>query len=134
LQQAVGGIFVQVDYPITWLYYEDLDSVVPFYRDVLGLELVRDQGWAKIFGVNSCSYIGLVDEKHGSVDAAEDKPVLVTLVVEDVDGWYEHLKEQEVPALTEPKHHGGIGVHSFFFEDPAGYKLEVQTFDEPLRG
>ena len=32
---------------ISFLYYRDLARAEAFYRDVLGFELVIDQGWAK---------------------------------------------------------------------------------------
>ncbi len=119
---------MRIEYPITFLYYHDLDSVVPFYRDVLGLELDRDQGWCKIFRLNDHSCLGLVDEAQGSVPASEDKPVLITLVVDDVDAWYQYLRDKGVRVTEEPQMHEDIGVYCFFTEDPAGYKIEIQKF------
>ena len=121
-------ISVKIDYPITFLYYHDLDAVIGLYRDVLGLSLARDQGWCKIFAINSDSYVGLVDERMGSVDVTEDKGVLLTLVVDDVDAWYEHLYECGVQNLSERKLNEELAVYAFFFEDPEGYKIEIQKF------
>jgi len=50
---------------ITWLYYKDLLAMEGFYKEVLGLELVADQGWTKIYKVTNSSFIGLVDERRG---------------------------------------------------------------------
>ena len=121
---------VKIDYPITFLYYRDLDAVIPLYRDVLGLSLARDQGWCKIFAINSDSYVGLVDERMGSLAVTEEKGVLLTLVVDDVDAWYDHLYDAEygVENLTGPSLNEDIGVYGFFFEDPEGYKIEIQQF------
>lgn len=125
---------MKIDYPITFLYYRDLEKVIPFYRDLLGLKLARDQGWCKIFAITPGAYVGLVDEQVGSLDATDDKGVLLTLVVDDVDAWHEHLlhSDFEVESLTSPKLIEDIGVYGFFFEDPEGYMIEIQKFvDEP---
>jgi hypothetical protein len=38
---------------ITFLYYRDLEPIARFYPEIMGLDLVEDQGWAKIFRVES---------------------------------------------------------------------------------
>ncbi len=87
-----------------------------------------DQGWAKIFRINENACVGLVDEKQGSLRATPDKPVLLTLVVDDVNAWHARLSQAGVAGLTEPKLHAGIGVYGFFCEDPGGYMVEIQRF------
>ena len=123
---------MKIQYPITFLYYKDLDTVVPFYRDILGLILARDQGWCKIFSINGMSYVGLVDEAVGSMRMTEEKSVLLTLVVDDVDAWYDHVRAHNVQVLGTPTLHEEIGVYCFFLKDPAGYTLEIQRFVDDL--
>ncbi len=123
---------MKIQYPITFFYYRDLEQVIPFYQDILGLDLVRDQGWCKIFSVNNMAYLGLVDEAAGSVSVSEQKSVLLTLVVDDVDAWYEHFKDRSASVLGPPEWHEEIGVYCFFLMDPAGYKIEIQRFKDPL--
>lgn len=113
---------------ITFLYYEDLDTAVEFYEDNLGLELTVDQGWAKIFRVAEESYIGLVDGGVGYHKPSGDKPVMITLVVPDVDTWYEYLQEMDVETLTEPKDDEELNIRMFLLEDPEGYVIEIQKF------
>jgi len=57
-----------------------------------------------------------------------DKAVLLTLVVEDVDGWHARLADAGVLNLTAPRLHEQVGVYGFFAQDPGGYKLEFQRF------
>jgi extradiol dioxygenase family protein len=45
-----------------------------------------------------------------------------------VQAWHNQLEEAGVESLTEPTLREDIGVHCFFLEDPAGYKIEVQKF------
>ncbi len=55
--------------------------------------------------------------------------VLFTIVSEDVAGWHAKLKAAGVATLTEIKR--GTFCDHFFFEDPAGYALEIQRFHDP---
>lgn len=120
---------------ITFFYYSDLAVAAAFYRDVLGLRLARDQGWCKILALAPSAYVGLVDETRGSLRVAADKPVMLTLVVEEgeVDAWHRRMAAAKVDGLTAPKLSEEIGVYGFFATDPEGYRLEVQSFREPLR-
>jgi len=119
---------VKIEYPIVFLYYKDLEPIIPFYRDILGLPLRIDQGFCKIFSINESSYVGLVDEARGSLRASHDKPVLLTLVVDDVYEWHEYLVARGVNNVTPVAIHQAIGITAFLCEDPGGYKIEIQKF------
>lgn len=121
-------------YPIFFFYYKDLEKALKFYREALELELAIDQGWCKILKINDSAYLGLVDEKKGSLRAVEEKGALLTLVVENVDDWHKKLQEKGVPGLTPIFLNEEIGVYGFFFLDPEGYKIEIQKFLEQERG
>lgn len=116
---------------ITFLYYRDLHPIALFYEDVLGLELVDDQKWARIYRVSGHAFIGMVAGEKGFHQPQEKNAVLVTLVVDDVPRWYEHLQSKGVKMLTELRHMEEIQVRCFFFEDPGGYTFEVQQFLNP---
>ena len=96
---------MRFDSQITFFYYKDLTEPAKFYEEIMGFELEIDQGWAKTALLT-----------------------LVTSTVEEVDEWYEKLKKKGVKLLTEPTTHEAIQVRGFFFEDPAGYKIEIQYF------
>jgi predicted enzyme related to lactoylglutathione lyase len=116
---------------ITFLYYRDLQPVSAFYQDVMGFELVEDQGWAKIYRISGNAYLGIVDEGKGFHKAQEKNAVLVTLVVDDVFWWREHLESQGVNMLTEVRDVQDIQVRCFFCQDPGGYAIEVEQFLGP---
>jgi catechol 2,3-dioxygenase-like lactoylglutathione lyase family enzyme len=122
---------MRIDYPITFFYVRNLEKETAFYHDILGLKLVLDQGWIKYFALNEHSQLGLVDASRGSIKASKDKPVLLSLVVDDPDAFYLRLKEAhyEKP-VPEPVTREDIGIRAFIFEDPEGYKLEFQKFLE----
>lgn len=113
---------------ITFLYYNDLERVAEFYGDVMGFEKTVDQGWAKVFKVTDAAHVGLVDGKRGYHRPSPKKPVMVTVVVSDVDAWYRYLKDKGVKTLSEPKDNAEINIRAFLLEDPEGYVIEIQKF------
>ncbi|MCP4419639.1 MAG: VOC family protein, partial [Chloroflexi bacterium] len=116
---------------ITFLYYRDLVAAQQFYEEILGLEIVEDQGWAKIYRVNGTAFVGLVDEAHGSLKAQPENAVMITFVVDDVRGWYDHLRENGVTIRQEYGRFDSIQIECFFAQDPGGYELEFQRFLKP---
>jgi hypothetical protein len=59
--QSRPGIWSQITFP----YYHDLEPVAAFYGDVMGLELVEVQGWAKIDSVGEGAILGIVAGDRG---------------------------------------------------------------------
>jgi predicted enzyme related to lactoylglutathione lyase len=116
---------------ITFLYYHDLEPAITFYEDVLGFELVDDQEWARIYRACGQAFIGIVAGAKGFHKPQATNAVLVTLAVDDVPGWYEHLVSQGVTMLTGLQEKEEIQVRCFFFQDPGGYTFEVQQFLKP---
>lgn len=60
---------------ITWTYHKDMLKMQRFYEQVLGYQLVADQGWTKIYQTSPTGFIGLVDERRGMEDYADTKAV-----------------------------------------------------------
>jgi predicted enzyme related to lactoylglutathione lyase len=112
---------------ITFLYYRDLNRAETFYRDVLGLPLVIDQGFAKIFRLADGAHVGLVDEAKGMNNWQEDKCVQLCLRVEDVDAWHDWARLEGLSDLSRLFVNDTIGIRAFVFRDPEGYQIEVQS-------
>jgi len=114
---------------VLWLYYRDMDGIQRFYEDKLGLSLTVDQGWAKIYQTSLSGFIGPVDEKRGMHSFTEQKAVTVSLLTDDLDGWFEYvrtqgafeLRSQQIEAEDER-------YRAFVGYDPEGYYLEFDTF------
>ena len=111
---------------ITFLYYRDLPAAMRFYEEVLGLPLVIDQGWSKIYRVAGAAHVGLVDEAKGMHRAADPKPVQICLRVPDVAAWHRFLAARGV-AVGELRENAALGIRAFTCRDPEGYQIEVQT-------
>ncbi len=118
-----------IDEQITFLYTRDMSKSAPFYEDVLGLELVLDQGGCRIYHVaGQKAYVGICER-----DFAPEKPegLIFTIVTQDVDGWYERLTAKGVQCENAPKVTEEYGIYHFFFRDPNGYLFEIQRFLDP---
>ena len=48
---------------VLWLYYKEMLPMQQFWEETMGLRLVVDQGWAKVYEGSSTGHIGLVDER-----------------------------------------------------------------------
>jgi predicted enzyme related to lactoylglutathione lyase len=116
---------------ITFLYFQELTRPAHFFEEVLGLQKVNDQGFARIYQISEGAFIGIVDEAQGYCDAPTAKNVLITLVTEDVRQWYERLKTAGVAVEAAPAIQEKANVECFFFEGPGGYAFEIQRFLNP---
>jgi hypothetical protein len=121
----------QIQSQITFLYYDDMAPIAVFLEQVMGFELVEDQKWAKIYRIGGISFLGAVASDKGFHRPQEENAVLITLVVEDVAGWYEHLSNHGVKLLSDLQYRKEIQIRCFFFQDPGGYSFEVQQFLKP---
>jgi len=78
---------------ITWTYHKDMLKVQQFYDEVLGYQLVADQGWTKIYQTSPSGFIGLVDECRGMEDYADNKAVELAWTLEDFELFNTYAKQ-----------------------------------------
>lgn len=116
---------------VTFLYFNDIDAAARFYGGTLGLAKTFDLGWVRIFALSPTSSVGLVDGKSGAHRPAAEKPVMVSLVVDDADRWYAYLKGRGVEIKEPPSDGTRVRVRAFGFSDPEGHTLEVFQWLEP---
>jgi catechol 2,3-dioxygenase-like lactoylglutathione lyase family enzyme len=113
---------------IIFTYYDDLERACKFYGEVMGFEEVIDVGFAKVYKVAENAHIGLVDGKRGSLKPSKDKPVMITVIVDDVDAWHRHLIENDVEIDQPPKEPPYLRMKTLLFRDPEGYVVEILEF------
>ena len=117
---------------ITFLYYTDLAPARRFYEAFLGLPLVVDQGWARIYRVgHGNAFLGIVDEAHGSLRVQRENAVMISLVVADVAAWYARALAYDIPVRRPPGESAEIQIAYCFLSDPGGYVVEIQRFLDP---
>ncbi len=114
---------------ITFLPTADLHATDAFYRGLLGLPLVRDQGVCRIYATAAGAYLGVCDHGYAVPD---EYRVVLTLLVDDVEGVFERLREQGAAVVSAPAHSQRYAALTAFVRDPNGYLVELQRFDEPL--
>jgi predicted enzyme related to lactoylglutathione lyase len=113
---------------ITFTYHEDVETAFRFYRDVLELTPVMDRDWVKILKVGNDCHIGLVNSEKGYLKPMEDKPVMLTIMVEDAERWYQKLSERGAKTNHPPKTSEDIHMRGFLTWDPSGYVIEMLEF------
>ena len=112
---------------ISWVYTQDLDSTAEFYAEILGLECSRDEGDSRIFKTGSSAFIGLCRAFADRV--VEPKGGMISIVTDDVDGWYQRLMGKGVAVDNPPRRLEQFAIYTFFIRDPNGYVIEFQQFD-----
>ena len=112
---------------VTFLHTANLAETAVFYQTILGLKLVLDQGKCQIFQVNGGAFIGFCEHFAG----ANPDGVILTLVSEQVDAWYDYLAAQNAPIEKPPTHNETFNIYHLFLRDPNGYLVEIQQFLDP---
>jgi catechol 2,3-dioxygenase-like lactoylglutathione lyase family enzyme len=98
-----------------------------FYEETLGLPLVLDQGTCRIYRAADRAYIGICFRD----EPPRPEGIILTLVTDDVDGWYERLVGRGVSFEKPPTENPEYRIYHCFLRDPNGYLIEIQRFDDP---
>jgi len=113
---------------VIWLYYQELAAAQQFYEEVMGFQLVTDQGFAKVYASSDTGFIGLVDAAQGLHSFSEKKAVTVCFFTDDITGWFEHFKNKGVELHISSIMIENEAVEIFVAYDIGGYFLEFDRF------
>ncbi len=116
-----------ISHSIVFTYTDDLPTASRFFKDVLELDFVVDQGPCHIFRLSATSFIGVC---HLSDRPTEKGGVTISMVSEEVDEWHDFLTAKGLEYVAKPAHSDRFGVYSSLFMSPDGYRLEIQRFDD----
>jgi lactoylglutathione lyase len=119
----------------TMIRVRDLDESLHFYRDLLGMKLLRKTDYES--GRFTLAFVGYGDEASSAVielthnwDQAEPYTTgsgfgHLAIGVPDIYGTCERLGKEgvKIPRPPGPMKHGGSVIA--FIEDPDGYKIEL---------
>lgn len=129
VDQAARPSHLGIQATVLWLYYDDIPGASRFYETALGLEMIVDQGWAKVYPVSSTGYVGLVDGSRGLHQATQDKAVTVSFLVDDIEAWFDRMRRTpDFEFRTEKIGDESGRVRTFVGYDVEGYYLEWDTF------
>ncbi|MDX1480762.1 MAG: VOC family protein [Woeseiaceae bacterium] len=115
---------------VVWFYYRDIPAMQAFYEDVLGVDMIVDQGWTKIYRIGPTGYFGLVDETRGMHSFTEEKGVTLSLITDDIDGWFDYLSGRGDIEMRHTEVQEDERYRAFVAYDPEGYYLEWDTFTD----
>jgi len=115
---------------VVWFYYKDMPGTHKFYEDVMGFDLLVDQGWTKIYRIGPSGYFGLVDEQRGMHRFTEEKAVTLSFFTDNIDGWYEYLSNDDRVEMRSKTIEVENEYRAFVAYDPAGYYLEWDVFSD----
>ena len=115
------------DSHIVFLRTLNLAKTAEFYENTLGLALALDQGKCRIYQVADKAFLGFCKND----DIIQRDGVIVTLVTQDVDEWYQQLRSQGVEFEKEPAYNPEYKIYHCFLRDPNGYLVEIQRFEDP---
>jgi catechol 2,3-dioxygenase-like lactoylglutathione lyase family enzyme len=110
---------------VTFLRVADLDVSQAFYQELLGLELVLDQGPCRIFSVGGGAFLGVCE------GTPVPDGVIVTLVDPDVERRWEELTARGVQFERALAHNPAYDITHAFLRDPDGHLVEIQRFEDP---
>jgi predicted enzyme related to lactoylglutathione lyase len=119
---------------ITFLDAADLDRTHDFYGRVLGLRMARDQGACRIYHAGGNAYLGFCRRDQASAVSPRGATAVtvLTLISDDVDGWFAHLVANGAEVVQSPTDKPEFRIYNAFVKDPDGYLVEIQRFWEPL--
>jgi catechol 2,3-dioxygenase-like lactoylglutathione lyase family enzyme len=104
----------------------DVDRSVAFYRALLDLDVLVDHGWYAELGVESQTFLALVERDHETIPAVSGAPprgVLVSFEVDDADAAAQRAAQLAAPVLIELVTE--LGQHHFMVQDPDGAVVDV---------
>jgi len=117
----------EISQSIIFTYTDDLPRISDFFAQIMELELVVDQGSCHIFRLSDSSYLGVCNLPDRPTEKAA---VTITIVSNDVDGWYEFLTAKGIEYVKKPSYSEEFKVYSSLFMSPHGYRIEIQRFGD----
>lgn len=108
------------------IWSEDLQHLLPFYRDVLGMPLrLETPGFVMLGGPDEPAVaLGTHSEVHGR--ASDPARHIVSFEVPDIRAEYARLTGRGVEFLEEPQDGGDVKFATF--KDPEGNLLQLVQF------
>ena len=111
------------------IWSEDLNKLLPFYRDVLGLAVRHQTPGFVVFGEAGAATLGLgshSDVRGRNVDPARH---MVGLVTDDITADWKRLKGAGVEFVEDPTDYGNVWIATL--KDPEGNLLQLLQFNRP---
>jgi predicted enzyme related to lactoylglutathione lyase len=108
------------------IWSEDLNKLLPFYRDVLGLTVSLQTPAFVVFGEAGAPMLGL--GTHSEVRGRNADPArhMVGLATDDIATDWRRLKDAGVAFVEDPKDYGNLWIATL--KDPEGNLIQLLQF------
>ena len=110
------------------IWSEDLNNLLPFYRDVLGLSVGMESPDFVIFGDPNMPSLGLGTHSEVHGPASDPARHMVGLGTDDIDADYKRLNGQGVEFIETPTAGGDGGPRMATLKDPEGNLVQLFQF------
>ena len=114
---------------IATIWSEDLNNLLPFYRDTLGLKVgIEEEGFVAFGDLDMPGFLalGTHSDVHGS--ASDPARHMVGLDTDDIDGDYERLKGKGVEFIEPPTDFPDQSGRVATLKDPEGNLVQLYQF------
>ena len=113
------------------LFVEDLPACEKFYTELLGMTVEWRPDDENVYLTSGKDNLAL-HQARDVINGVQrlDHIGFILNTAQDVDSWYDFLKEHDVPMRSQPKTHRD-GARSFYCEDPAGVVVQM-IYHPPL--
>ncbi|HEU4760000.1 MAG TPA: VOC family protein [Dehalococcoidia bacterium] len=115
---------------VSSIWSEDLNSLLPFYRDVLGLSVGMETPGFIVFGDTNAPAVAL--GTHSEVHGRTRDPArhIVGFDTDDIEADCARLKAAGVEFIEEPNQQGDLWIATF--KDPEGNLLQLFQFERTM--
>ena len=123
-----------IDSQITFIYTQDLITSADFYERIMGLPLWLDQTTCRIYRLTNSAFLGVcqVSELSKGNFISPPSNLIITIVTQQVDEWYQILSARGVIFDAPPSYNPRYRIYHCFLKDPNGYLIEIQRFEHDL--
>ncbi len=115
------------------IYISNFEETEEFYTNVLGMAVEWRPDDNNLYLTSGKDNLALHRRERGEIKETKlDHIGFIIDEIDQVDVWFEHMKEKGVHALTKPRTHRD-GARSFYCEDPDGTRVQL-IYHPPLSG
>jgi predicted enzyme related to lactoylglutathione lyase len=119
---------------ITFFYYNDLERADDFYSTIMEFEKVIDLSYARVFKITEGAHVGIVNSEEGYLKPSKDKPVMLTIIVENIESWFNNLKEKGINVKEGMVRRKKPDMTTLLIKDPEDYVIEILQFNKKPYG
>ncbi len=111
------------------IWSEDLNNLLPFYRDVLGLRVASESPGFVLLGEDRPDAPALALGTHSEVHGRNTDPArhMVGFTSDDLQGDWKRLKEAGVEFIEDPTEYGG-DMSIATLKDPEGNLVQIWQY------